>query len=233
MPGSGTTPQRYSVQFTTTSEHVDLVERAKALLSSSHQRASLAEVHLRALRDFVVSLEKRKYGAPARRRKQTSGVDEDGRGIGGHSAAERDFHARQVSAEAPGVVKEPPRTDCGSHAAAKSPRQRGSRGRHIPSAIRREVFERDSARCTFVDSSGQRCRETHALELHHLLAFAYDGPHQASNLTLRCRAHNALAAEQDFGSEHMEHMRTSTHHDSFARESMASVTAAPPDRPSG
>jgi hypothetical protein len=37
------------------------------------------------------------------------------------------------------------------------------------------------------------------LELHHEHAFALGGPATAKNLTLRCRAHNALAAEQDFG----------------------------------
>jgi hypothetical protein len=73
--------------------------------------------------------------------------------------------------------------------------------------VRREVFERDAARCSFVDGAGQRCRETHALELHHLLVFARGGEHQSSNLTLRCRAHNALAAEQDFGRELVEQTR--------------------------
>jgi hypothetical protein len=39
------------------------------------------------------------------------------------------------------------------------------------------------------------------LELHHLQPFAKGGLHQASNLALRCAAHNRLAAEQDFGQE--------------------------------
>jgi 5-methylcytosine-specific restriction endonuclease McrA len=76
-----------------------------------------------------------------------------------------------------------------------------SRGRHIPAAVRRAVRQRDRDRCTYVDSRGQRCRETHYLELHHLQAFAHGGPHTAENLTLRCRAHNTLAAEEVFGRE--------------------------------
>jgi hypothetical protein len=39
------------------------------------------------------------------------------------------------------------------------------------------------------------------LELHHEHAHALGGPPTAKNLTLRCRAHNALAAEGDFGRE--------------------------------
>ena len=63
------------------------------------------------------------------------------------------------------------------------------------------MYERDAGRCTYVDLRGERCCETRFLELHHLLPFGKGGPHQASNLTLRCVAHNRLAAEQDFGQE--------------------------------
>jgi len=54
-----------------------------------------------------------------------------------------------------------------------------------------------------VDTRGVRCRATTALELHHERPFARGGPSTAENLRLRCRAHNALAAEQDFGRDFM------------------------------
>jgi hypothetical protein len=63
---------------------------------------------------------------------------------------------------------------------------------------------RGTTRCTYTDASGQRCRETHSLELHHLEALARGGDHSEENLSLRCRAHNALAAEQDFGRDVIE-----------------------------
>jgi len=91
---------------------------------------------------------------------------------------------------------------------ANHPRQRG---RHIPAAVRRAVFERDGNRCTYVDADGRRCAEAHRLEFHQLRPFAASGEHAAANLTLRCRAHNALAAEQDFGREQMEDKRSSAH----------------------
>jgi hypothetical protein len=89
--------------------------------------------------------------------------------------------------------------------------------RHIPARVRRAVFERDGARCTHIDASGQRCRETHHLELHHLVAFARGGTHSAANVTLRCAAHNALAAELDFTPERIASHRDSSPHDSARR----------------
>ena len=74
-----------------------------------------------------------------------------------------------------------------------SPEHPRRRGRRIPAAVRRAVFERDQSRCAYLDDSGQRCRETHHLELHHLKPYTMGGEHTLANLALRCRAHNALA----------------------------------------
>jgi hypothetical protein len=54
-------PERYKVQFTATAEYVRLVEEAQALLSHAAPRATLDEIHLRALRSFVALLRKQKY----------------------------------------------------------------------------------------------------------------------------------------------------------------------------
>jgi hypothetical protein len=95
------------------------------------------------------------------------------------------------------------------------------RGRHVPAAVRRAVFERDEGRCTYADSSGQRCAETHRLELHHLRAFARGGEHTEENLTLRCHAHNALAAEEDFGRHLIELARGASEYEPWAAQSGA------------
>ncbi|HVJ16853.1 MAG TPA: hypothetical protein VM686_15540 [Polyangiaceae bacterium] len=78
--------------------------------------------------------------------------------------------------------------------------------------MRRAVFSRDQGRC---NETGQRCRETHGLELHHLRAFALGGELTAENITLRCRAHNTLAAEEDFGKELIERAKDSSEHESW------------------
>jgi 5-methylcytosine-specific restriction endonuclease McrA len=84
-------------------------------------------------------------------------------------------------------------------------------------AVRRAVFQRDDGRCTYTAASGQRCHETRGLELHHVTAFAQGGEHTEANLTLRCRAHNVLAAEEDFGRDFMECARGSSDHEPWVR----------------
>ena len=85
-----------------------------------------------------------------------------------------------------------------------------SSSRHIPNAIKREVYERDGGRCTFVDGRGRRCAETCALELDHLDGFARTHRHEAARIRLLCRAHNQHAAEQMYGRAFMEQARAST-----------------------
>jgi hypothetical protein len=70
--------------------------------------------------------------------------------------------------------------------------------RHIPAAVRREVWKRDEGRCAFVGEVG-RCSETGGLEYHHVVPFADGGAAVVSNIQLRCRAHNAYEAELWFG----------------------------------
>jgi hypothetical protein len=94
----------------------------------------------------------------------------------------------------------------------RSPRPRR---RPVPATVRRAVAERDGKRCTYVDATGKRCAETHRLEFHHLEPFATGGEETISNLTLRCAAHNALAAEEDFGRESIAQAKGSVRHEPF------------------
>ncbi len=81
--------------------------------------------------------------------------------------------------------------------------------RHVPDAIKREVFERDGGRCTFTDEHGGRCGETGALEFDHLDGFARTHLHRADRIRLLCRAHNQHAADQMYGRAFMERARAS------------------------
>ena len=76
------------------------------------------------------------------------------------------------------------------------PHQTGSR--HVPAAVRRQVWTRDDGRCAFAGASG-RCAERGFLEFHHVRPFAEGGETTAANLELRCRAHNAYEATLHFG----------------------------------
>jgi 5-methylcytosine-specific restriction endonuclease McrA len=71
--------------------------------------------------------------------------------------------------------------------------------RHISASIRRAVYERDGGRCTFVSPTGRRCEARDALELNHRVPRARGGSSALDNLELRCRAHNLLQAEDDYG----------------------------------
>jgi len=81
------------------------------------------------------------------------------------------------------------------------------RTRTIPAAIRREVWQRDHGRCTFVDRRGRRCRSTRRIEYHHERPYGKGGQHEVDNIALRCRAHNQYQADLDFGKDFMRNKR--------------------------
>jgi 5-methylcytosine-specific restriction endonuclease McrA len=82
--------------------------------------------------------------------------------------------------------------------------------RRIPAPVRRAVHERDGGRCSYRDKYGRRCAKRHDLEFHHKHPFARGGDHSAANLTLMCRVHNTLLAEQDYGEDVMARFRAAT-----------------------
>ena len=71
--------------------------------------------------------------------------------------------------------------------------------RHIPAAVRRAVWARDSGRCAFVSTNGRRCAEGGFVEFHHVVPYASGGPSTVDNIELRCRAHNGYEAAYHFG----------------------------------
>ncbi len=74
-----TEPQRYKVQFTASQEYVELLERARDMLSHAVPDRSIAEVHLRALRELVAQLERKKYAVTDKPRSAAPSDDEDPR----------------------------------------------------------------------------------------------------------------------------------------------------------
>lgn len=83
-----------------------------------------------------------------------------------------------------------------SHPRASKPT--ATHSRHIPAAVRREVWKRDGGRCAFVGRRGV-CAETTFLEFHHVVPYANGGEATVANIELRCRAHNAHEARLFFG----------------------------------
>lgn len=89
------------------------------------------------------------------------------------------------------------RKKCGTAACPRGAGAAQSRSRHIPSAVKRDVWHRDGGRCAFQGEHGRRT-ETGFLEFHHVVPYADNGETTATNLELRCRAHNQYEAEQWF-----------------------------------
>jgi 5-methylcytosine-specific restriction endonuclease McrA len=210
-------PQRYRVQFTAGEEYVKLVEEARALLSHAAPRATVDEIHVRAMRALLTELKRQKHAATTRKQESGRGTPAAGESGGGSRSTAQNGSARPSDSgcERSSSDSEPGPT---LEVEAEQPRQRG---RHVPAAVRRAVFERDGGRCTYADTSGRRCAETHLLEVHHLQPFARGGEHTEQNLTLRCRAHNVLAAEEDFGRELIELARSAGDHDPWAAQTRA------------
>ena len=90
---------------------------------------------------------------------------------------------------------------------SQAERRPSSNGRRIPAHVKREVWERDGGRCTFVGSHGHRCGERRFLEFDHIRPVARGGEATVEDLRLCCRAHNQYAAERVFGAEFMTEKR--------------------------
>jgi len=217
MPATASGPPvaelRYKVQFTADQAYVDLLEEARNLLQHQLPARDLLEVQRRALELLVHKLRQRKCAARERPRRKapepvngtphaqptttpvlhsTPSAAANARRPAPRSATRAPHsanHARHAAPPAPQSAKHPHHSDP----------QAANHSRYIPAEVRRSVWKRDEARCAYVDARGQRCREQSGLEFHHQHPHARCGPATVGNLALRCRSHNTLAAEQDFG----------------------------------
>ena len=64
-------------------------------------------------------------------------------------------------------------------------------GRAIPAAVRRQVWQRDGGRCSYLDRrTGRRCNSRHMIEIDHILPYALGGGADPGNLRLLCHAHH-------------------------------------------
>jgi hypothetical protein len=81
--------------------------------------------------------------------------------------------------------------------------------RYISAPVRRAVYARDGGQCGYVDPTGRRCTETKRLEFHHLEPYGKNGDRSVNNVELRCRTHNFLEAERDYGKKIMDRYRNS------------------------
>ena len=75
--------------------------------------------------------------------------------------------------------------------AATPPAKSCASGRAIPAAVRRQVWQRDGGRCSYLDRrTGRRCNSRHMIEIDHILPYALGGGADPSNLRLLCYGHH-------------------------------------------
>jgi hypothetical protein len=98
------------------------------------------------------------------------------------------------------LLSELERRVCAATPSPRHSREASATSRHIPAAVKREVWRRDGGRCAFAGRDG-RCSERSFLEYHHVHPYAVGGVATTANIELRCRAHNAHEAALFFGSE--------------------------------
>jgi HNH endonuclease len=79
-----------------------------------------------------------------------------------------------------------------------------ARPRHVPAAVRREVFTRDEGKCQWPVSSGGVCGSTRRLQLDHIVPIARGGTSTLSNLRIVCSVHNIVAARLALGDRVMD-----------------------------
>jgi 5-methylcytosine-specific restriction endonuclease McrA len=72
--------------------------------------------------------------------------------------------------------------------------------RYISETVKREVWQRDGGRCTYVGSNGRRCECEYNLQYdHYPVPFARGGKSTADNLRLLCAKHNRHTAKKTYG----------------------------------
>jgi 5-methylcytosine-specific restriction endonuclease McrA len=87
------------------------------------------------------------------------------------------------------------------------PQRGAAKGRHVPAAVRKAVWERDGGQCTFVSEKGKRCDARAPLEFDHVDAVSRGGQATVAGIRLLCRAHNQFAADRALGGEFMRGKR--------------------------
>jgi hypothetical protein len=165
---------RFKVQFTASRRVNDKLTRAKELLRREVRPGDLEAVVERALDLLIADQEKKLFGVTAKPR----------------ASAPRRKPACKRTCDGASV---------GQSASVATPPASRTNSRYVPRELRRQVYARDEGRCAFTASNGTRCTARDRLEFHHILAFALGGWMELDNIELRCRAHNMLEAERDFG----------------------------------
>jgi hypothetical protein len=219
-------PGRFKIELTASAELVDQLERVRALMGYRDSGRRYQDVLGEALALLEKKLLKERFGVGAQARRRAA-QPESGAPAPPRSAAEVARRAGPPEADtestAPevagaggplsGAVDQPGPDGLGARPEPLAPAAPVSGAveseptkatRHVPHAVRREVFERDGLQCAYVDpETGRRCTERR-VEFQHHVPYGRGGAHSRENVSNYCRAHNQYAARQDYGPAHID-----------------------------
>ena len=115
---------------------------------------------------------------------------------------------------------------------AAGSRTRPGRGsddpRHVPAAVKHEVWVRDGGRCTFVSDKNHRCESRTRLQYDHVDPVARGGCATVAGMRLLCAAHNQHAAECTFGKSFMREKREAARRERHEARGRRAVTGLLP-----
>jgi len=182
--------ERFKIQFCASKQLVGKLATVRALLSHQEPNADLATVFELALDLLSKQLMKQRFAQTSKPRKVPSATE-----------------PKRDEQRAPNSSTASPRTSSQQGISARKNETLPPASRHIPNAIKRDVLERDGARCTYRSRDGHRCGERRFLEFHHRQPFGQGGGHSLGNITIFCRAHNELLAQDAYGHDYMARAR--------------------------
>lgn len=205
--------EKFKIQFTVDPAFMEKLAKVRSLLSTKYPRG----LNLETLFNIVMS-EYLDRHSPEKRIQRRNSRKRRGSTAGKESGGKKEHHAEDTVTE--GIEDQAIKTgELETGVPPPHGRQRGEdrrstgrnptkrpakRTRHIPRAVRDEVFARDGGRCTFISDNGKRCNSDWNLEIDHVIPFAKGGDNSPENLRLLCAEHNRLAAERVYGKDHMD-----------------------------
>lgn len=186
-------PDRYRLQLTVSAALKQKLELARDLLRHTLPGGDLAALLERALDVLLEQTAKRRFAVTSRPECKTQSsfpaIDVDSAAL---SAASPAAPAQHVPTPSPPNL---------SNAAHPVTSRMTPHCRHVPNAVRRNVYARDGARCSWRGPDGTRCNSRAWIEHDHITPHGQGGGSRPSNIRHLCRAHNRLAAEQAYGQD--------------------------------
>jgi 5-methylcytosine-specific restriction endonuclease McrA len=212
-------PDRYKIVFTADTELKRKLELAADLLRHAVPSGDLATIVSRGLDLLLEETLRRRFAKPTRARKAAAASQRHA-----PSSAKRDVVPECAGTRAG--------TSTGEGDSSASPHESSdtaapSQSRHLPSAVRRAVLERDGLRCTWQGPDGRCCESRAWLEHDHVHPRGRGGTDEPANIRLRCRAHNQLSAEQTYGKSSIARIVVRRRHQRRAAASPSPERAPP------